>query len=317
MASSVLPADTTVIAFAPLDVAKIAARMIGEQRTLSALCRTDLTDDIYTPGRGMTVNVRVPAVLTARVRDAGEKATGITVDDLAETIVPVTLSNHVYSAVSLSEKDLSCGLVDYSAQVIAPQTTAVVEYIENQVVTLLQTAPTAAGVKAGVTPADGATLKALIDLRAQLRANGTPISGVNVAVGTGVYAQLLKDSGVLNAAAFGGNGPIADGQILKLAGMNIIESARFGANEVVAFHRDGVVLAVRPPAVDPGVSWGATVRADNFGIRVIRDYDSARLTSRSVVSTFAGAAFMPTRKLSDGSAVTAGGALRVANLFIA
>ena len=94
----------------------------------------------FSGAAGDTISIRVPARTTARTRTLrGARGTAsegngiITMDDLTETKVDVTLDTAVYSAVPVTDEELTLDIADFGAQIAEPQVRAVAEGIENAV----------------------------------------------------------------------------------------------------------------------------------------------------------------------------------------
>ena len=131
-------------AYTPQQVADVALAATKGAFKLASIAKT-FGPDAFKEGRGNTVYLNVPGALTARSRALGEVTASIVLDSLAEAQEPVSLDVHAYSAVGLSERDLSLDLVDFSKQVLVPQVDAVVAKIESTVADVL------AGVTADAT----------------------------------------------------------------------------------------------------------------------------------------------------------------------
>jgi len=297
--------------YTPEQVAQVAVNLATEDSMLSALINRDYEADLLGGGgRGKTVNVRVPAALVSHVRDI-EAVSQITFDTLAESTVPVTLGDHIYSAVALTEGDLSLNIGDFSAQVLAPQVDAVVNGVEAKVATAFGAIP----VSTDVAWSASDPVKTFTRIRAILRQRGVPQTDLNVVVGTDVYAALLDADAITNASASGSTEALREAGVGRVRGFNIVESTRIDDGEIVAFHRDAFTLAVRAPIVPQGASFGATESSNGFSLRYLRDYDVNTTRDRSLVSTFAGVAAMPfyaiDRATGAVEAVTGGAAFRM------
>ncbi len=282
-------------------VASVAAVLAAKELLLGGLVYRDVESE-FGEGSGATVKVRVPGAVPAHTRLPGDKATALLTDELTETTIDVTLTDHAYSAIVLSDADLSLDLVNYSRQVLAPQVRAVAAFAERAVLGAMQATPeTISIVHDAAQPA-----RTLTAIRTTLRSNGVPSDHDLVAVvGAGLYGQLL-------------DGPIgtfdADG---KVRGFTVVESSRLAADEAIGFIRDAFALAVRAPKVPDGAGFGASVSEPDsgFACRVVRHLDGSVLADRSIVSTFVGARAMPLALLNETagtvSLVANGGAVRV------
>jgi hypothetical protein len=288
-------------------VARTAVALAVEDSYLGATISRNYENDLLGGGgKDLTVNVRVPSALIARERGIDDITNAIVLDSLTESTIPVTLGTHAYSAVALSEGDLSLHLESFAAQVLAPQVAAVVDDVEHAVSAALLAADGAQTGETLPTYSAADPVAFFIGLRKLLRDRGVPVAGLNVAVGTQVFADLLASSKLQDAAASGSTAALREGQVGRVQGFQIVESTRLDENDVIAYHSDAFTLAVRAPIVPSGVSFGASESSNGYSLRYIRDYDASVLKDRSIVSTFAGVAAMPLYKVTrDYTAKTA------------
>ena len=275
--------------------ARLAVALTADELMVSALISRNLENDLLGGGgRGRTVNLKVPTALVARARDIEDVTNKIVLDYLAEQTVSVTLGTHAYSAVGLSEGDLSLNLEDFGAQVLAPQTTAVAEYVEDMVLNKLLTETETTGIDWDpATPS-----KTFTALRQTLRKRGVPQTNLNVLVGTDVYAALLDAKEITDAGQSGSTAALREAQVGRVRGFTVVESTKIPDGQIVAFHRDAYTLAVRAPKVPAGAPFGATVNEAGFALRYLRDYAADYTQDRSIVSTFCGIAKMPLYRVS-------------------
>ena len=291
--------------YTPEQIARVALSLVRGDLVLSRTINRDFEAE-FRGGVGFSVNVRKPATLTARKQALRGKnvsyGAGITADRVAESVVPVQLSNMIYSAVDVSDEDLTLNLEDFSRQILAPQITAVAEACEDEVVTLMQSVPgdeTLGDAYDVSNPQKTFTAarKALRDLR-------VPASNLYAAVGTGVYQDLLDAQALRAVDQSGSDGALRDATVGRLHGFTVIECNRLDENEMVFYHRDAFTLAIRAPRVPEGVASGASVSGDGFAMRYIRDYDSSLLADRSIISTFIGTKVMTMVRQDTGGDVT-------------
>jgi hypothetical protein len=276
-------------------VARTAVALTAQDAFLSQLVSRNFEDDLFAGGGlGRTVNIRIPAALIARERGIDETTAAIVLDSLTETTVPLTLGTHVYSAVGLSEGDITLNLADFTAQVLAPQAEAVVDRLENTVATALRAIP----LNTTLDWDAANPVKTFTQIRKTMRDAGVPATGLNVVVGTSVYAALLDAKAITDASESGSTEALRDAGVGKIRGFNIVESTRVDDGEIIAFHRDAFTLATRAPLVPAGASFGETVSEKGFSLRYIRDYDVMHTQDRSLVSTFAGVAALPLYKVT-------------------
>lgn len=290
-------------------VAKVAVALAVEDSYLGALVSRNFEGDLLGGGgKGRTVNVRIPAALIARSRGIDDTTSSIVLDSLTESTVPVTLGEHLYNAVGLSEGDLSLNLENFSAQVLAPQVAAVVDKIENEVAAALQGITLDTSIAWDVNK----PVNTFTQIRKVLRQRGVPTTGLNVVVGTNVYAALLDANAITDASQSGSTAALRDANVGQVRGFTVAESTRVDDDEIIAFHRDAFTLAVRAPVVPAGAAFGQTVSSNGYSLRYLRDYDVMHTMDRSMVSTFAGVAAMPLYKVTRDYGATSASVTQVA-----
>lgn len=285
----------------PEHIAKTAATLVGADLNLAALVHRDLEAE-FGSGSGATVKVRVPGAVPSRTRGIYDVSTPLSSDEINEQSISVTLSEHAYSNVALSEGDLDLEIVDFGSRVLLPQTTAVAKHVERAVaVTLAATPPTTLTYDAA-NPA-----KVFTAIRRQLRSNGVPAGAkLTAAVGSDVYADLMDGPTGSAGTTFDADG--------KVRGFEIVESTRLGADEIVAFVKEAFALVVRAPQVPAGAPYGASVSEGGFALRHVRSYDTTTAVDRSLVSAFVGVSAMPLAIDNEDGTVTLkphAGAVRV------
>lgn len=292
--------------YTPIQVAKTLVAMATEDSYLSALVNRNYENDLLGGGgRGRTVNIKVPSALIARDRGIDDTTAQIVLDELTETTIPLTLANHKYSAIPLSEGDLTLNLTDFAKQVLQPQVAAIVDSVEWDVVQAIEALP---GLQAGLgtageegyIPAEtlaaytaGDPIPTITGIRRILRNRGISPTGLQLTVGTQVYADLLDAKAIIAVNESGSTAALREGNVGVVQGFQVVESNRIDPHDIIAFHRDAITLAVRAPLVPAGVPFGASLAAGGYNLRYLRDYDAQYTVDRSIVSTFSGVAAMP------------------------
>lgn len=290
----------------PVQVAATALALLRDDVALAATVNRDFEAD-FGPGKGATVNVRVPATLKAR-RRALNAGTAITLDNVTEDVVSVALTDMTYSAVPVTDEDLSLKIEDFGRQILAPQTTAIAEDIENLVVATMQALAEDTTIAYDAAKPASTFVKA----RKALRDLGVPVSNLYAAVGTQVYADLIEASVLTDASQSGSTDALRNANVGRVRGFTTIEDNRLADDEMVFYHGDAFTLAVRAPRVPDGVSFGQSMSAEGFAIRWIKDYDSNLLQDRSIVSALIGCQSMQMKHLkADGTTSQIVPAIRV------
>lgn len=248
----------------------------------------------FTAGSGATVNIRKPASLSARVytdtlRTAG---TPITVDDLTETSASLVLDNHIYSAVAVTDEQLTLDIVNFGRQVLEPQTVAVAEDAEDVLAAKMNALATELTVAAGGTDIH----EQIIAARRTLNQANVPQRNRWLAVSPEIEAQLLQDTEnrlvKYDASGDSPNVALREAIVGRLYGFNVVVSNALTAYSAVAYHQDAFAFAMVAPAVPDGATFGRSISDNGMALRWLRDYDAAFLRDRSVVSVLAGAVLL-------------------------
>ena len=237
--------------FTPAEAAVNSAKLVGEDAFLSALVSKNAQDEFLQVGKGgAPVSVKMPTTLIARERDIADTTSSIILDEITEERKTFQLSAKMdYQAVPLSEADLNLNLVDFGSQVLGPQTASIADKIEHKLASALLGVPVTEITRGGAPVVFSADPIAYFTaLRKQLRDNGVSAEGLNVAVGTEVYAALLDAKAITDVSESGSTAALREAGIGRIRGFNIVESTRLAETEILAFHRDAVTLITRAPA---------------------------------------------------------------------
>lgn len=280
--------------YTPQQVAEVALALAKGAFRLATAVRT-FGPDAFREGRGNTVYLNVPGALTAHSRALDDVTNAIVLDSLSETQEPVALDVHAYSAVGLSEFDLSLGLQDFSKQVLAPQVDAVVAKIETAIEAVLADVT----ADASITYSANDPVAVFTAARRALRGKGIDVAEADLVAIVGSAAiDDLFDSGALDYGKTGSDAALRDGTIGRVRGFEVIESGRVADDEIVFMTSDALYLAHRAPRVPEGAPFGHTVSGAGISLRYLRDYDVNFTRDRSLVSTFVGAGVMPLYKVA-------------------
>lgn len=282
---------------------RIAAQALGlleREIVIPALMWRNAGGD-FAGAAGDTITIRVPARTTARTRvlrgarpTASEGEGIITMDTLTETSVDVTLDTDVYSAVPITDEELTLDISDFGAQIAEPQIRAIAEGIENAVVAEMTGAPynTAhlLSVASSSDPYD-----ALVDARVLLNKANVPMSDRHLVVGADWEGFMLKSDELHQVDKAGSDSALRDATIGRIAGFQAVVSNALPADQAIAFHRTAFILGMRAPAIPTGATFGASRSAFGLSMRWIRDYDFRNVQDRSLFDTYIG-----TNHVADG-----------------
>ncbi len=253
-----------------------------------------------------TVTIRVPAVLEARDYEWRTRTAEIVMDELEESSISVTLDQHPYSAVAVTDEQLTLDIMSFGEQVLRPQVRAVAEKLEGIAYTAmtgsnLESATINLSAGGGVDyDEDGKeVLVAINEARRRLNIKNVPAAGRVILVGADVEMVLLNAGNLVEADKAGDNTALRDATIGRLSGMPVIVSNSIPSGEAWVFHPSAFVFANVAPVVPDGVTFGSSQSFEGLAMRWIRDYDPRYLRDRSVVSAFAGAGSTEDYKVND------------------
>jgi len=249
---------------------------------------------------GDTITIRVPARTIARTRPlrgartAASEGNGIiTMDELTETSVDVTLDTAVYSAVPITDEELTLDISDFGTQIAEPQVRAIAEGVENAVAAEMTGASYASTITVSTTdPYDS-----IVDARVVLNKANVPMSERYLVVGADFEGILLKSDELHQADKAGTDSALRDATIGRLAGFSqVVVSNALPSNVGFAFHRTAYVLSMQAPAIPQGATYGASRAAFGLAMRWIRDYDFRNVQDRSLFDCYMG-----TNIVADGA----------------
>lgn len=265
---------------------------------------------------GHTVNIRRPSMLTGFEENidwtAGQRLAGgvIKTESLNEQVLPVVLDTHAYSAVDLSDAELSLSLTSYLSQVIVPQTDALVNRLERKVAAALASLPGdsrgAVDISAAVAAGDYVKAAQLIRFRisflaSDLTAKNIPVGGRFLVLGSQIAGFLMNDPNLTQVANAGTDSALREAVIGKLYGFTLVQDNRVDPLTMYAYHPSVIQLVTHAPVV-PESAKGASQSSDGYAIRAIKDYNSSTASERSFLSAYVGATLVTDRvRNADGS----------------
>ncbi|MFI7069554.1 P22 phage major capsid protein family protein [Micromonospora sediminicola] len=282
----------------PQQVLDTAIALVRDDLMLAATINRDY-EDAFGGGKGTVVNVRVPATLKARRRKLTADGTPIVTDTISESTVPVTITEHVYSAVDVSDVQMRMDIADFTRQVTVPQVRGIVEDLENLVVETMQALPESVGIAYNPATPEATFTRA----RKTLRDLGLPADGLWAAVGTGVYAELVDAKAISDASQSGSTEALRNANVGRVRGFMTVENNRLADDEIIFYGRDAFTLAIRAPYPPDGAAFKASRSENGFALTWVKDYDSNVLKDRSIFQTYAGCQAMQVKRL-DKSGTT-------------
>ncbi len=275
-----------------------ALGLLQREIVLPALFHTYTLND-FKGAKNDTINIPVRARLDAR--EIAMRATGsareITSDELSESSRPVRLTKIAYSAVDITDEELTLDIKSFGEQVLTPQARAIAEAFEGYLHTEIQGGTYVDDLNSvewdtSTTSAYKMALKA----RRILNEANAPLPGRFLLVGPGAEEAILGDEKFREYSSDGlGQSALRDAQIGRLAQFNVVTSNLVAEDEMYALTPEAFVMGNVAPAVPGGAAFGQAMRHEDVSLRWVRDYAANVMTDRSVLSTFVG-----TAEIDDG-----------------
>lgn len=262
---------------------------------------TRMADADFKGAKDDTVNVRIPAILTARDYTWRTRSADIVVDELQEVTIPVQLDTHSYSAVAITDEELTLDIKNFGEQVLNPQVRAVAEKLEGTIATAM-----AAGDYAHELDYDSATDDfwddIIVEARKALNQENVPGTGRVLVLGANLEADALKTDIFKKADESGSTTVLEEATLGRKAGFTVVGNVNSIDPDLgYAFHQSAFAFANVAPDVPDGAAMGEKRAFAGLAMRWIRDYESSRLRDRSVVSSFSGAASVEDSRDDSGS----------------
>ncbi len=273
-------------------VAAAALGLLEREIMLPGLVWRDAGGDFRGAG-GDTITIRVPARTQARTRPlrgarptASEGSGIITMDELTQTSVDVTLDTDVYNAIPVTDEELTLDIVDFGQDILMPQVRAVAEGVENAVAAEMTgaTYPTTHDLTIDTTD----PYHTMVDAHVALNKANVPRTERFAVVGADIEAVILKSQHLNRVDQSGSDAALRRAEIGQLARFPIYVSNAIPANVGFAFHRTAFVLGMRAPMVPDGATFGSSRSAFSLALRWLRDYDFRNVQDRSLVDTYIG-----------------------------
>jgi hypothetical protein len=273
----------------PEVIAAVAMERLRRELILPRLVtRMGLAD--FRGAKDDTVNIRVPSILTARDYEFRTRNNPIVIDMLQEQTIAVKLDKHVYSAIAVTDEELTLDIVSFAIQVLQPQVIAVAERLESLIAEMIAGASYAASDLSYTEGDDQGFYNALVDARKVLNDAHIPMSGRVALIGSSVEASALKEITFVNASQSGSTDALRNATIGQVAGFTVVTTQSLPEDFAIAFHPSAFAFANVAPEVPAGVPFGSSQSESGLAMRWIRDYDPNYLRDRSVISSFAGSA---------------------------
>lgn len=264
----------------PTVVARVGIATLYNTIVLAGLVWRDFDPD-FIGTQGDTVTVRKPAVFTA---EEFNETTGVTYQDAVEGSTTITLDKIANVSFSVTDKQRTLNVSDFSEQLLTPATEAIAQKVDGDLGEALVDAAEGAGGGGTTTkppPAD--PVAAFREARKILNRKKLPITQRYSVLSPEGEQVVLGQDLVIAVDKSGATQALREGIIGRIVGFETYMSQvfGFGPNDAgqadgVSFHRSAAVLATRNLEIPEGA-----VRADRssykgLSLRVVYAYDHSK-----------------------------------------
>jgi len=270
----------------PEVIVRTALGLLEREVVLPSLVWRD-TGINFEGAKNDTVSIRVPAYAVARTRVL--RAAGpITLDELEETKIDVTLDTDVYKAVAITDEELTLDIANFGEQVLNPVVASVARGIEN----LVATEFTAGTYETTIAFDVSNPYDTIVDARIALNDANVPPGGRTLLVGSWLEGRILKADQFVKVDQSGSDSALREAVIGRIAGFNVIPSNAIPGDEAYAFHRTALILSTRAPVAPEGATWASSATFAGLSMRLLRDYDFMNVRDRLLANMYAGTALV-------------------------
>lgn len=279
-------------------IAKAALATLYENTVMLGLVHRDYDGD-FDGKVGDTITIRKPATFVA---DEFDRGTGIVVQNITETGVPVVLNKIPDVSVEVTDEQMTLDIVDFSEQVLNPAMEAINQYVDNLLIeTVLASAATITSV--AVTDATH-----VVDVATALTAAKVPMSQRYAVLGSALAGVLQKEPLFHQADQRGDTEGLREATIGRKFGIdhfvdqNVDDAfsgttpARYEADGI-AFHKTGIAFVSRTLAIPTGGVNAAVANYKGLGVRVIYGYDQSKKQQVLSVDTLCGAKVLDVNRI--------------------
>lgn len=269
----------------------------------------------FTGGMGDTINIRRPTHLTHGARTYTDRSEAIKLDEVAQTSWSLTLGPQIYSAVRLTDEDLSRDLTGFTDQVLRPQVRAVSEAVEKLVIDQIEGV---SNTMAAAT-ADGDTdiIQTLIDLKVKLDRALVPATNRNLVISPDLQGLFLSNDILLPANTSGDGGDrIRNATLGRVMGFDVFTVDALADGTMVGFVPEAFHLITAAPVATQSMVRVANNAYNSISMRWLQDYDAAFLVDRSILSTYASAGTYEDPVYGDNGTVTSTEVVRAVKVTI-
>lgn len=261
-----------------------------EKKTILPMAFTKVDGSVFKGARDDKVTVfRTPGITRARDYDWRTRTAPIVFDRIARTETTLTMKDHIYNAVPITDEELTLDITSFNQEVLDPQMTAVAERAEGKVWNALKNDNSFKRTDLEVNSSNR-VLEELLKVKSVLDAQGTPKSNRRLIVGPDMANWIRLSDDLLKYDPSQATTVFRQATLGRIADFDIIEFHGIEDGSFYAVHQTALVFANMAPASPEGATYSARQSYNGWALRVLKDYDPNYLRDRSIVSMFGGTA---------------------------
>lgn len=269
---------------------KIVATQLGLLQQQSVLARAAFVRqgiDQYKDAKDDTISMKVPGRLPARrYAFRNDRSAELVFDVYAERKVNMTLGDHLYSGVRITDEQTDFDSI--TANGLVPiQAQAVVAGIENFCRETIEGADFPVTIGGAVFN----LRRSVLEARRVLNKLRQPDTSRLLIVGSDFEAELLADEKIVFASASGdsvANSALTEATLGRLSGFTVVRDDTIESTSAYAMSGNAFVLSTGAPTVPSSAPFGASASFDGFALTWLRSYAIKTLEDLSVVHTWMG-----------------------------
>lgn len=252
----------------PSIIAREALMVLRNNAVMAKLVHRDYSNEFVT-GVGDTITVRKPATFVAK-----EFTSAIEIQEATETGVPIKMDHHLDVSFSVTSKEMSLDIKDFSKQFLVPAMQAFNDKIDTLLLSLYKDVTAVAGDPAALPTA----IDPIVDAGALLNTAKAPLGDRRLVLDPLTEAAFMKLGTFHEADKVGDNGTaLREASLGRKFGFDTYmdQNVQKDGSQIIqnlAFHKNAFALVTRPLALPNGAAKAEVVNYDGFGLRVVYGY---------------------------------------------
>lgn len=257
----------------PEIIAREALMVLRNNAVFAGLVHRDFSEE-FVAKVGDTITVRKPAKFEAKEFNG----TQIEIQDANEGSVPVVMDKLLDVSFAVTSREMSLDIADFSAQLLVPAMQAFNDKVDKYLIGLADAISTNAVTMSGAN----ATRADVVATRRFLTKSAAPLTDRHFVYNSDIESDLLNTDLFVSAEKVGDAGTaLREASLGRKFGMDFYVDQNMDSAttaKAVAFHKNAFALVTRMLELPQGAANAAIVNYDNYGLRVVIDYDINKKT---------------------------------------